>query len=139
MPVTISLHYHHHMIMQNYEGPLIVVGKIGYKTKITDHKLLRMLWLFHLFFFPIHEIVDQCLLNFFFYYCVCCFIRCFLHLHFKCYPKSPLYPPNALLSNPPTPVSWPWHSPVLGHIIVGLAKIIYLTSKNNCKLRSVQQ
>jgi hypothetical protein len=44
------------------------------------------------------------------------FIRYFLHLHFKCYPESPLYPPPALLPNPPTPASWPWHSPVLGHI-----------------------
>ena len=31
-------------------------------------------------------------------------------------PKPP-YPPPALLPNPPTPASWPWHSPVLGHII----------------------
>ena len=30
---------------------------------------------------------------------------------------SPLYPLSALLPNPPTPASWPWHSPVLGHII----------------------
>jgi hypothetical protein len=30
--------------------------------------------------------------------------------------KSPI-PSPALLSNPPTPTSWPWHSPVLGHII----------------------
>jgi hypothetical protein len=45
----------------------------------------------------------------FFYY--------FLHLHFKCYPESPLYPPPALLPNPPTPASWPWHSPILRHII----------------------
>jgi hypothetical protein len=37
------------------------------------------------------------------------FIRYFLHLHFKCYPKSPLYPPPALLPNTPTPASWPWH------------------------------
>jgi hypothetical protein len=44
------------------------------------------------------------------------FIRYFLHLHFKCYPKSPLYPPPALLPYPPTPTSWPWLSPVLGHI-----------------------
>jgi hypothetical protein len=41
----------------------------------------------------------------------------FLHLHFKCYSQSSLYPPPALLPNPPTPASWPWHSPVLGHII----------------------
>jgi hypothetical protein len=33
------------------------------------------------------------------------------------YPESPLYPPPALLPNPPTPASWSWHSPVLGHII----------------------
>ena len=45
------------------------------------------------------------------------FIRYFLHLHFKCYSKSLLYPPPALLPNPPTPTSWPWHSPVLGHMI----------------------
>jgi hypothetical protein len=52
------------------------------------------------------------------------FIGYFLHLHFKCYPKSPLYPPSSLLSNLSTPASWPWHfpvlwhSPVLGHIII---------------------
>ena len=34
------------------------------------------------------------------------FIRYLFHLHFQCYPKSP----------PPTPTSWPWHSPVLRHI-----------------------
>jgi hypothetical protein len=45
------------------------------------------------------------------------FFRYFLHLPFKCYPESPLYPPPALLPNPPTPASWPWNSPVLGHII----------------------
>jgi hypothetical protein len=38
--------------------------------------------------------------------------------NFKCYPESSLYPPPppALLPYPPTPASWPWHSPVLGHI-----------------------
>jgi hypothetical protein len=44
------------------------------------------------------------------------FIRYFLYIHFKCYPKSSLYTPSALLPYPPTPASWPWHSPVLGHI-----------------------
>jgi hypothetical protein len=38
------------------------------------------------------------------------FIRYFLHLHFKCYSQSPLHLPPALLPNPPTPASWPWHS-----------------------------
>jgi hypothetical protein len=51
-------------------------------------------------------------------------IRYFLYLHFKCYPlswfslwKSPLSIPFPLplLTNPPTPTSWPWHSPTLGH------------------------
>jgi hypothetical protein len=31
--------------------------------------------------------------------------------------KFPIISPLALFPNPPTPVSWPWHSPVLGHII----------------------
>jgi hypothetical protein len=31
--------------------------------------------------------------------------------------ESPLYPLPALLPNPPTPASWPWHSPLLGQII----------------------
>ena len=44
------------------------------------------------------------------------FIRYFLHLYFKCYPESSLYPPPALLPYPPTPNSWPWCSPVLGHV-----------------------
>jgi hypothetical protein len=44
------------------------------------------------------------------------FIRYFLHLHFKCYPKSPLYPSPTLLPYPPTPTSWPWCSPILEHI-----------------------
>jgi hypothetical protein len=44
------------------------------------------------------------------------FIRYFLNIHFKCYPESSLYPTSALLPYPPTPASWPWHSPVLEHI-----------------------
>jgi hypothetical protein len=48
--------------------------------------------------------------------CLFVFIRYFLHLQFKCYPKNPLYP-QTLLPNLPTPASWPWHSSILGHII----------------------
>jgi hypothetical protein len=48
----------------------------------------------------------------FIYLCIYLFfIRYFLYIHFKCYPKSSLYPPFALLSYPLTPTSWPWHSP----------------------------
>ena len=49
------------------------------------------------------------------------FIRYFLYLHFKCYPFSqfPLQKFHIqhpqLLPNPPTPASWLWHSPILGH------------------------
>jgi hypothetical protein len=33
-------------------------------------------------------------------------------------PKVPCSaPPPALLPNQPTPASWPWHSPILGHMI----------------------
>jgi hypothetical protein len=53
---------------------------------------------------------STCMWAFFF------FIGYFLYLYFKCYPESSLYPPPALLPYPPTPTSWPWHSPVLGHI-----------------------
>jgi hypothetical protein len=44
-------------------------------------------------------------------------ITYFLHLHFRSYSESPLYLPPALLTNPTSPASWPWHSPVLGHMI----------------------
>jgi hypothetical protein len=44
------------------------------------------------------------------------FIYLFIYIHFKCHPESSLYPPSTLLPYPPTPASWPWHSPVLGHI-----------------------
>jgi hypothetical protein len=44
------------------------------------------------------------------------FLLDIFYLHFKCYPKSSLYPPPVLLPYPSTPNSWPWCSPVLGHI-----------------------
>jgi hypothetical protein len=53
------------------------------------------------------------------------FIRYFLHIHFKCYPESPIYRHPALLSNPTTPASWPCHSPVLGHIIFARPRAFY--------------
>jgi hypothetical protein len=43
------------------------------------------------------------------------FIRCFLYLHFQCYPKVPQTLPLPL-PYPSTPTFWPWRSPVLGHI-----------------------
>ena len=63
-------------------------------------------------------LVQDCFryLFFYFFFFFQFFIRYFLHLHFKCYPEIPLYPYPALLPYPPTPTSWPCHSPVLGHI-----------------------
>ena len=63
---------------------------------VTDWSQSEVLWIFVLFY------------NI--------FIRYFLHLHLKCYPESSLYPPTTLFPYPPTPTSWSWHSPVLGHI-----------------------
>jgi len=65
--------------------------------------------------FSISRISSVCVLYCFYFKIH--FIRYFLHLNFKCYPQSPLYPPPTMLPNPPTPDSWPWHSPVLGHMI----------------------
>ena len=52
------------------------------------------------------------------------FIGYFLYIHFKfqMFPKSSLYPLPTLLLYPPTPASWPWHSPVLGHIKFAIPK-----------------
>jgi hypothetical protein len=66
-------------------------------------------------FFPIifYYNILKCIKNF--------LIRYFLYLHFKCYPFSqfPLQKFHIqhpqLLPNPPTPASWLWHSPILGH------------------------
>ena len=38
------------------------------------------------------------------------------------YPEIHLYPPLALLCNPPTPASWPWHYPVLGHMVFAISR-----------------
>ena len=50
------------------------------------------------------------------------FFRYFLYIHFKYYPESSLYPPLTLLPYPTTLTSWPWHSPVLGHIKFAIAR-----------------
>jgi hypothetical protein len=65
----------------------------------------------------INDEISFCWFCFVLFLIRCFFIRYFLHLHFKCYPQSPLYTFPALLPNPPTPASWSWHSPVLGHMI----------------------
>jgi hypothetical protein len=67
-------------------------------------------WLLQIVCWPQHMYGGMCTCehaHFFFQF----LIRYFLHLHFKCYPKSPLYPPLPhLLPYPPTPTSWPWRS-----------------------------
>jgi hypothetical protein len=67
---------------------------------LVSHPLFHrsILKLFNSLFFPVFPHI---------------FMRYFLHLHFKCYPKSPL-PSPTLLPYPLAPTSWPWHSPVLG-------------------------
>jgi hypothetical protein len=55
------------------------------------------------------------------YMCIYIYIYTYIYIyclysHFKCYPESSLYPPPTLLPYPPTPTSWPWCSPELGHI-----------------------
>ena len=53
----------------------------------------------------------------YFFFCTFLLNIFFIYIsNFKCYPESSLYPPPALLPYPPTPSSWPWHSPVLRHI-----------------------
>jgi hypothetical protein len=37
--------------------------------------------------------------------------------------KSPIHTPPALLPNPPTSTFWPWHSPVLGHMIFPIPRV----------------
>jgi hypothetical protein len=59
---------------------------------------------------PCHPLLSTDFFN------LCIFIRYFLYIHFKCYPESSIYPPTTLVPYPPTSASWPWHSPVLGHI-----------------------
>jgi hypothetical protein len=65
-------------------------------------------------FFFFHIVSEQLFLLIFY----------FLHLHFKCYPlswfpfwKPPIPSTFPLLTNIPTPSSWPRHSPTLGSFI----------------------
>jgi hypothetical protein len=70
---------------------------------------------------------NQCSLFMSYAFMFCFFIGYFLNLHFKCYSlswfplwkkkkkPSPCHCPLLLLTNSPTPASWPWHSPTLGH------------------------
>jgi hypothetical protein len=51
-----------------------------------------------------------------FIHCTLLFFRYFLHLHFKSYPKSLLYPLPPCSPTQSLPTSWPWRFPVLGHI-----------------------
>jgi hypothetical protein len=69
-------------------------------------------------YFPFQVALGHGVLFIYFLFCFSLsfqfFIRYFLHLHFKCYPASPLYPPPTLLPYPSTPTSWPWCPPCTG-------------------------
>jgi len=97
--LTFSRHYWH--ILNNYGNSVHILGQY-FITGIAGRCKPN----------PAFSLLEKCsfwvFLSFFFFKI---FIRYFLHLHFKCYPKSPLYLPPALLPYPPTPTSWPWHSP----------------------------
>jgi hypothetical protein len=82
----------------------------AWAASVFSHQTISLA--LHLFYKAINSIYKGSTLIFFPTF----FITYFLQLHFKCYPKSPLYPPPALLLYPPIPTSWPWHSPVLGYI-----------------------
>jgi hypothetical protein len=73
-------------------------------------------WKFHSFTFYLNKI-PLCIGTFslFFKELWVFFIRYFVYIHFKCYPESSL-PPLPRSPYQPTPASWPWLSPVLGHI-----------------------
>jgi hypothetical protein len=78
----------------------------------SQRKLLSIYCVSHFGYFTFTDFSFDC-----FFFQKQFFIRYFLHLHFKCYPKNPLYPLPTLFLNPPTRVSWSRHSPVLQHII----------------------
>jgi hypothetical protein len=84
-------------------------------------------WLFSVYFFfsflffsfLFFSFLFFSFLSFSFFLSFFLFIRYLLYLYFKCYPLSwfPLWTPYPLplLTHPPTPTSWPWHSPTLGY------------------------
>ena len=80
--------------------------------------LMRPMKQFPIMFAKIAQNLSELLLNHKF------FIRYFLHLHFKCYPESPLYPSPALLPDPPTLISCPCRYPVLWNIILSLVAYV---------------
>jgi hypothetical protein len=75
----------------------------GIYTK-KPKSIIKQFSLSTLFLFVFLFLFKQFLLDIFFIY------------NSNAIPKAS-YTPPALLSNPPTLASWPWHSPVLGHII----------------------
>ena len=58
--------------------------------------------------------------NLFFSPCLFFLLNIFFIYISNAIPKVPDTLPPALLPNPPTPASWPWHSSVLGHMIFAI-------------------
>ena len=72
----------------------------------------------------VHFGIQSLSFSFFFFF----FIRYCLHLHFKCYPQSPLYPPpTALVPNPPTTASRPLQTYVSAFIEIYIRKNIIMS------------
>jgi hypothetical protein len=101
-----SAQLHHGIHMPGLTHP----NRYTYIICTYSYTHIQKLSIAYLYRHKIYLVNDSVLWNLF-------VIRYFLHLHFKCYPPNPLYPSPALLPNTPTPASWPWHSPVLGHMI----------------------
>jgi hypothetical protein len=84
------------------------ISCISFRVWITSHRI---------YYISIHFLANFMVrIVFFLNWIFSFFIICFLYLHFKYYSESSLYLPHAPLPYPLTPNSWPWHSPILGHI-----------------------
>jgi hypothetical protein len=111
-----SLGWHLRSLHQIYPGPSafrVSTGKLGVILIVLPSYC-------YLLYFSCSFVVVVVVVLFvcrFIYLFLTIFIRYFLHLQFKCYPKSPLYPPQSCSSTHPLPLPGPGIPLYLGHII----------------------